>query len=134
MNTRVRFGGLGLLALVLAGCSTSQAGGDPPASAFVGEWSNPSKDGSISRLVVAQDAAGLHVHGYGQCTPECDWGVADTSAADAADGNIVTTWPFSDGDFITITLLPTDAHTANAHMNDHYSGVDHLSDHELQRP
>lgn len=127
---------LTLFAGVLAACSTSPAPTPVDNSAaFVGTWTNTAADGSIAKIEIVKDGSTLHAHGYGQCGGGyCDWGVADTTLADAADGNIVTTWNFTGGDFITTTLTPTGAHSATLFMNDHYSGVDHLSNKTMSRP
>lgn len=127
---------LTLLAGVLAGCSSAPTSTPTDNSAaFVGTWTNTVADGSIAKIEITKDGNTLHAHGYGQCGGGyCDWNVADTTLADAADGNIVTTWNFPDGDSITTTLTPTGAHTATLFMNDHYSGADHLSTHTMSRP
>jgi hypothetical protein len=65
-------------------------------SPFVGLWRNEDPETeSITRVTIRGSGDVFVVHMWGSCIPECDWGEAQTSLADADDGVVVLAWNFS---------------------------------------
>lgn len=87
----------------------------PPAYAkFIGTWVNPTPK-YMPQVTIRNDAANLYVHGYGACSPMCDWGEAATPLSDASDGVIAVKFVFSDGSSTALRLT----YQANGQLASH---------------
>jgi hypothetical protein len=63
------------------------------SSAFAGFWRNEDPETeSITRASIRVSGDALVVHMWAVCSPECYWGDAQTSLADANDGVLVLAW------------------------------------------
>jgi hypothetical protein len=67
--------------------------GSPFSSPFVGRWRNEDPETeSITRVWIRGLGNVFVVQMWGACSPECDWGEAQTPRADADDGVLVLVW------------------------------------------
>ena len=72
---------------------TQAAFSSPVSSPFAGRWRNEDPEtGSITRVSIRATGSAFVVHMWGACIPECDWGEAQTSMADADDGVLLLGW------------------------------------------
>jgi Viral BACON domain len=68
------------------------------SSPFVGRWRNADPETeSITRVSIRGSGNAFVVHMWASCDPECYWGDAQTSRADADDGVLALAWDFFAG-------------------------------------